>query len=188
MIYPIVAYGNPILRQKAVNVEYGTNLKQLVADMFATMDQADGIGLAAPQIAKSIRLFVADLSPFMQDSQEMPNLRRAYINPILHLNDTKALEYREEGCLSIPNTIVNVPRNKQLIVEYFDINWELQQEALEDMAARVIQHEYDHLEGKLHIDYADPLERELLDDKLNDISQGKITVHYSMWFPNRQRK
>jgi peptide deformylase len=186
MIYPIVAYGDPVLRRKAANIEHGTDVQNLVAGMFATMDQADGSGLAAPQIGESIRLFVADVGLSVKGSKKTDKHRQVYINPILRLDSTEVLDYQEEGCLSIPDVMISVPRRKQLIVDYFDINWQPKQEAVEGFLARVVQHEYDHLEGKLHIDYAGPLKRRLLNRKLNDISQGKITVHYSMRFHNNK--
>lgn len=183
MIYPIVAYGDRVLRKRATNLAQGTDVQGLVAAMFATMDQAGGVGLAAPQVGKSMRLFVVDLSLFMGETGQRDWYRRAYINPTLQLDSTDRLQYHEEGCLSIPAVWVAVPRAKRLVVTYFDVHWQPQEEELTDMPARVIQHEYDHLEGKLHIDYASPLKRRLLQNKLAAISQGKVPVSYPMRFP-----
>ncbi|MEM7055728.1 MAG: peptide deformylase [Bacteroidota bacterium] len=183
MTYPIVAYGDPVLRKRAVNIEQGTDVKHLAAAMLATMAQARGVGLAAPQIGKAISLFVVDLSPFMEAKLQSSKYRKVYINPTLQLDSAGILQYHEEGCLSIPDISVEVPRAKRLVVTYFDTNWQRQEEELTDMPARVIQHEYDHLNGKLHIDYASPLKRRLLKGKLADISQGKVAVAYKMRFP-----
>ncbi len=182
MIYPIVAYGDPILRKKAEAIEQGTALKELVQHMFATMQLASGIGLAAPQIGKNIRLFVVDLSQntLVKDVQEH---KKVMINPVLKIDEKVAPNMSEEGCLSIPNVLVEVPRQEKVTVRYFDPQWQLHEEMWTGFPARVIQHEYDHLEGKLHIDYATPLRRRLLQGKLNAISQGKVEVSYKMRFP-----
>lgn len=185
MIYPIVAYGDSVLRKRAVSLEQGTDVKHLAAAMLATMDQAGGVGLAAPQIGKAMRLFVVDLNHFMEGAVQNNKHRKVYINPTLQLDSTDMLQYHEEGCLSIPDISVEVPRAKRLVVTYFDTNWERQEEELVDMPARVIQHEYDHLNGKLHIDYASPFKRRLLKGKLTDISQGKVAVAYKMRFPGQ---
>ena len=189
MIYPIVAYGDPVLRRRAVDLKHGTDVRELTTAMFATMDQAGGVGLAAPQIGKSIRLFVVDLSHFVEGIVLRSKHRKVYINPALeYLDSTDLLQYHEEGCLSIPDIRLDVPRIKRLVISYFDVNWKRQEEELIDMPARVIQHEYDHLDGKLHIDYAAPLKRQLLKGKLADISQGKVTVSYEMRFPGSRKR
>ena len=185
MTYPIVAYGNRVLREQAKNLTPDTDVTELVAAMFATMDQAGGVGLAAPQIGKSIRLFVVNFSPFMEPTVQPEQCRKVYINPTLQLTDTATPQHYDEGCLSIPGVLVNVPRAPKLVVTYFDAHWEQQEEVLTDMPARVVQHEYDHLEGKLHIDYMSKPERQLLQDTLADISQGKVSVSYPMRFPKQ---
>lgn len=185
MIYPIVAYGDRVLRKRATDLAPGTDVKSLVAAMFTTMEQARGVGLAAPQIAKSLRLFVVDLSPMMEAAVQRESCRKVYINPTLQLGGTTMLEYQEESCLSIPTIRIKVPRPQRIAITYFDLHWEQQEEVLTDMLARVVQHEYDHLEGKLHIDYASSLKRRLLRSKLTDISQGKVAVSYPMRFPRQ---
>lgn len=192
MTYPIVAYGDRVLRKKAKNLAPGTDVKALVAAMFVTMEQAGGVGLAAPQIGKSLRLFVVNFSSFMEPTvqheskgQLLRQCRKVYINPTLQLADTAMPQYHNEGCLSIPTILVKVPRAPQIVVTYFDAHWEQQEEVLTDMLARVVQHEYDHLEGKLHIDYVSKPEVDLLQDPLADISQGKVSVGYPMRFPKQ---
>ncbi|MEM7383232.1 MAG: peptide deformylase [Bacteroidota bacterium] len=185
MIYPIVAYGDRVLRKRAKNLVPGTDVQALVAAMFATMEQAKGVGLAAPQIGKSLRLFVVDLSPFREATTQSESCSKVYINPSLQLDGKTRSQYQAEGCLSIPTIRINVPRAHRVVVTYFDTHWRQQKEVLADMLARVVQHEYDHLEGKLHIDYASRSERHLLQGKLADISQGKIAVTYPMRFPRQ---
>ena len=185
MIYSIVAYGDHVLREQAKSLAPGTDVTTLVAAMLATMDQAGGVGLAAPQIGKSLRLFVVDCSSFMGPTVPREQCRKVYINPTLQLADTTMPQYHDEGCLSIPGVLVNVPRAPKLVVTYFDAHWQQQEEVLTDMSARVVQHEYDHLEGKLHIDYISKSQMDSLQDTLSDISQGKVSVSYPMRFPKQ---
>jgi len=184
MIYPIIAYGDPVLREKAEAIEQGTALKELVQSMLATMQLARGIGLAAPQIGKNIQLFVIDLSQnaLVKGSKEH---QKVMINPVLEVDEKVIPNKSEEGCLSIPNVFVEVPRREKVTVRYFDPQWQLHEETWTGFPARVIQHEYDHLEGKLHIDYATSLRKRLLQSKLNAISKGKVEVSYKMRFPVR---
>lgn len=183
MIYPIIAYGDPVLRKKAKAIETGTDLKQLAEDMLATMDLAEGVGLAAPQIGKSIRLFVVDLNYCLKEENNDRAHRKVVINPVLTIDETALPNTYQEGCLSIPNIRVEVPRKESITISYFDINWQLHQEQWTGFPARVMQHEYDHLEGKLHIDYASPLKKKLFRSKLHAISRGEIEVAYKMLFP-----
>lgn len=180
MIYPIVMYGDPVLRQKAKDIEKGTDLKVLIQDMFETMHGAQGIGLAAPQIGKGIRLFVIDGS-VIEDDPDMADFKKAFINPILLEEVGTDWEY-EEGCLSIPNIRENVSRKETLRIKYYDEDWNLHEEEYTGMKARVIQHEYDHIEGKLFIDYLTPLKKRLLKSKLSDISKGKVETEYRIKF------
>jgi len=176
MIYPIVMYGDPVLRQRAKDIEPGTDLKQLIDDMMETMHAASGIGLAAPQIGKGIRLFVVDGSA-LDEEPDMENFKKAFINPqILEENGTP-WEF-EEGCLSIPNIREKISRKENLKIRYYDENWKLHEEEYDGMKARIIQHEYDHIEGKLFVDYLTPLKKRLLKGKLADISKGKVDTEY----------
>ncbi|MCS6969063.1 MAG: peptide deformylase [Cytophagales bacterium] len=185
MIYPIVAYGDPILRKVASEItpENPKNLPQLIADMFETMHQAEGIGLAAPQIGLSIRLFVVDGSK--TDDQEIKNFKKVFINPTI-LEETGQKWAFEEGCLSIPTIREEVLRPAQVRLRYYNENWQLCEETYNGMQARVIQHEYDHLQGILFIDYLNPLKKRLLQSKLAKISRGEVKHNYQMRFPNRK--
>jgi len=183
MVYPIVAYGDPVLRKKAVAIEEGTDMKALANDMLATMDQAQGVGLAAPQIGKSIRLFVVDFTPYLQQQGSKEVGRKILINPELQIDETIPLTTFEEGCLSIPGIPVEVPRHEKIVVSYFDTDWQRHEEEWTGFPARVMMHEYDHLEGKLHIDYAAPLRKNLLKSKLKQVSQGKVEAPYKMKLP-----
>ncbi|MCG8341181.1 MAG: peptide deformylase [Cytophagales bacterium] len=178
MIYPIVAYGDPILRKKAAAIEEKANVKQLIVDMFETMGQAKGVGLAAPQIGKSIRLFVIDVSPFFNDAY-----KKVFINP-LRIDESGELWKYEEGCLSIPDVRIDVTRKDKINISYFDEDWNKKKEEFTGVIARVIQHEYDHLEGMLHVDYASPLRKKSLKSELSAISNGKVEVAYKMSFPS----
>jgi peptide deformylase len=176
MIYPIVVYGDPVLRQRAKDVEEGTDLKPLIQDMFETMYGAQGVGLAAPQIGKSIRLFIVDGS-VIEDDETLQDFKKAFINPEMLEELGDEWEY-EEGCLSIPNIRENVSRNEKLRIRYFDEDWNQHEEEYSGRKARIIQHEYDHIEGKLFIDYLTPLKKRLLKSKLSDISKGKVETDY----------
>lgn len=181
MIYPIVMYGDPVLRQKAKDIEQGTDLKQLIEDMFETMHGASGIGLAAPQIGKSIRLFVVDGS-VLEDEPGMEEFKKAFVNPTILEEDGTPWEF-EEGCLSIPNIREKVSRKEKLQIRYFDENWVEHNEEYDGMKARIIQHEYDHIEGKLFVDYLPALKKRLLKGKLADISKGKVDTEYRIIAP-----
>lgn len=178
MIYPIVAYGDPVLRKKAVAIEKGTDVETLANDMLATMDQAQGVGLAAPQIGKSVRLFVVDFSQHLQEQGSSKEGRKVLINPVLRVDETIPNTSFEEGCLSIPGVSVEVPRHEKIVISYFDTAWQRHEEEWTGFPARVMMHEYDHLEGKLHIDYAAPLRKKLMQSKLRKISQGKTETSY----------
>jgi peptide deformylase len=181
MIYPIVMYGDPVLRQRATDIEQGTDLSQLISDMFDTMHGASGIGLAAPQIGKSIRLFVVD-GTVLEDEPEMEGFKKAFINPIMIEELGTPWEF-EEGCLSIPNIREKVSRKAQLKIRYYDETWTLKEEEYDGMKARIIQHEYDHIEGKMFVDYLTPLKKRLLKGKLADISKGKVETEYRIAAP-----
>lgn len=184
MIYPIVMYGDPVLRQKAKDIEPGTDLHTLVDDMFATMHAASGVGLAAPQIGKSMRLFVIDGS-VIEDEPGMAEFKKVFVNPVM-LEELGAPWEYEEGCLSIPNIREKVSRKERLKISYMDENWQSHEEIFDGMKARIIQHEYDHIEGKMFVDYLTPLKRRLLKGKLSDISKGKVDTEYRILAPLRK--
>src|SRR5688572_10437527 len=181
MIYPIVMYGDPVLRQKAKDIEVGSDILTLVEDMFETMHAANGVGLAAPQIGKSIRLFVVD-GRVIEDEPGMEDFRKVFVNPVMIEELGTPWEY-EEGCLSIPNIREKVSRKERLKIKYMDENWNAYEETFDGLKARIIQHEYDHIEGKMFVDYLTPLKKRLLKGKLSDISKGKVDTEYRILAP-----
>jgi peptide deformylase len=185
MILPIVAYGDPVLKKVAeeINPDY-PGLDKLIQDMYETMYSSKGVGLAAPQIGKSIRLFVIDASPFADEYPELENWKRTFINPRILEEEGEEWNFNE-GCLSIPGIREDVERKPELILEYEDDNFELHEEKFDGVVARVIQHEYDHLEGILFTDHLSPLKKRLLKGKLTDISKGIVDVNYKMKFAKR---
>ncbi len=184
MIYPIVMYGDPVLRQRAKDIDTGTDIKQLVEDMFETLEAANGIGLAAPQIGKPIRLFVVD-GTGIEDEPGMEDFRKVFVNAQVIEEAGTPWEF-EEGCLSIPNIRERISRKEQLRIRYFDENWNAFEETFDGMKARIIQHEYDHIEGKMFVDYLTPLKKRLLKGKLSDISKGKVETEYRITAPLRR--
>ena len=191
MILPIVAYGSPILRKVCddITADY-PGLETLIADMWETMYNSNGVGLAAPQVNKGIRLFTIDSEQIFlnQDEDEKgeypdaPGYKGVFINA--HIADLNGKEWAyNEGCLSIPKIREDIYRNEELTLDFFDENFQHQIKTFNGITARVILHEYDHIEGKLFIDYLKPLKRKLLKGKLDDISRGKIKVDYRMVFP-----
>jgi peptide deformylase len=187
MIYPIVAFGDPVLKKRAEEIEPGTDVKQLVEDMFATMYAASGVGLAAPQIGKGIRLFVIDAKPMDEEDESLQNLKKAFINPTI-LEETGEKWPFEEGCLSIPGVRADVYRPAKLRIRYFDTDWNEHVEEYDGMGARVIQHEYDHLEGVLFTDYLSAMKKRLLKNRLADICKGQVKADYRMRFPAASRR
>ncbi|MGC6531532.1 MAG: peptide deformylase [Flavobacteriales bacterium] len=191
MILPIVAYGDPVLRATCEEIDQNyPELETLIANMFETMYEAQGVGLAAPQIGKSIRLFIVDATPFAEGEDGDPgcaDFKRVFINPIIF--EESGEEWgMEEGCLSIPGIREEVKRQGDLKIEYYDQNWDLYEESLTGFAARVVQHEYDHIEGVLFTDKISALRRQLIRSKLNDISKGKTDANYRMRFPKAKRR
>ena len=178
MIYPIILYGSNVLRKKADDIKKDEiDVKKLSDDMFETMENADGIGLAAPQIGISKRIFVVD-GTLLEDEQ-MKNFKKVFINPMIISESGEDWGF-EEGCLSIPNIREKINRKTDIEVTYFDENWNQFTENFNGMRARVIQHEYDHIEGKLFTDYLPSLKRKLLANKLKEISKGKCDVSYQV--------
>ncbi len=190
MILPIVAYGNPVLRKVAADItpDY-PNLAKLIDDMWETMYASSGVGLAAPQINKDIRLFVADSAQMFasmneNEKAEYPGdngVKAVFINA--HIEELDGDEWLyNEGCLSIPKIREDIYRHENVTLHYLDENFEAHTKTFTGLSARVILHEYDHIEGKLFIDYMSPLKRKLLKGKLNDITRGKVNVDYKMSF------
>jgi peptide deformylase len=178
MIYPIVVYGSPILKKKAQEIEKGyKDLDIFIEDMFETMYVSDGLGLAAPQIGKSVRLFVIDGAALAENDPTLVDFKKVFINPIIIEESGEEWAY-VEGCLSLPNIREEIKRPGTVRIKYYDNNFKLLDETYDGIRARVIQHEYDHLEGKLLVDRVSPLRRKLLKGKLNDIMKGKTTADY----------
>ena len=192
MILPIVAYGDPVLRKVGVEIDENyPDLDELIENMKKTMKNARGVGLAAPQIGKAIRLFIVDTSPFSKDdelSKEeqdfLQNFKKIFINA--KITSEEGIEWAfGEGCLSIPNINEDVFRHEKLTIEYYDENFKKHTEHLDGLAARVVQHEYDHIEGILFTDKLSSLKKRLLKKKLTNISKGNIDVDYRMRFPKK---
>lgn len=196
MILPITAYGDPVLLKKAqpIDKDY-PNLSGLINDMFETMYNASGVGIAAPQVGLSIRLFVIDAKPFADDDDEevseeenkqLKALKRVFINAEI-LEQTGEKWGFTEGCLSIPDIREEVMRPANIKIKYYDENWAEHVEEYTGLAARVIQHEYDHIEGKLFTDYLNPLKKAMLKGRLDAITKGAVKVDYKMKFPARKK-
>ena len=189
MKLPIIAYGDPVLRRKAIAVEpvEYPQIKQLVEDMFETMYAARGVGLAAPQVGISMRLFVIDASPFSDEEPILKNFKRAFLNATI-MDETGEEWPFNEGCLSIPDIREDIYRKPEIRISYYDEDWKHHEETFKGMIARIIQHEYDHIEGKLFTDKLSPLRKRLIEKKLNDISRGMVDVEYKMKFPAVKKK
>ncbi|MCU4166447.1 peptide deformylase [Carboxylicivirga caseinilyticus] len=180
MIYPVVVYGHPVLRKVAEDIDKDyKDLDTIIENMWETMYHSDGIGLAAPQIGKSIRLFVIDADPLKDEFPELKGLKQVFINAKIELLESKE-ESLSEGCLSLPTIREDVKRPTKIRITYFDQNFQKKVEEYEGFAARVIQHEYDHIEGKLFIDYLNPLKKRILKGRLTKISKGDVEVKYKI--------
>ena len=193
MILPIVAYGDPVLKKAAQEIDPGyPGLKELISDMFETMYNANGVGIAAPQVGRSVRLFLIDTEPFATENEytedekeKLANFKKVFINA--KILEEKGEEWPfNEGCLSIPKIREDVYRQPVVLIRYFDENFNEHEEEYAGIIARVIQHEYDHIEGILFTDRINPLRKRLLKRKLSDISKGSISVEYKMRFPLRK--
>tara|TARA_B100000579_G_C22751302_1_gene814169 strand:- start:154 stop:708 length:555 start_codon:yes stop_codon:yes gene_type:complete len=184
MTLPIVAFGNPILRSKCQNISADyPGLIDLLSNMWETMYQANGVGLAAPQINKSIRLFLIDTTPF-KDDEEISNdqiVKKVFINPILIEESGEEWSFNE-GCLSIPDIREDVIRNSTITISYFDENFKKHTDVFDGLVARVIQHEYDHINGVLFVDKISTLRKRMIKGKLKDITKGNVKVSYKMRF------
>jgi len=180
MIYPITVYGHPVLRKETTEIEKDyPNLGQLLDDMFKTMYNAEGVGLAAPQIGLPVRIFVMDLSVLEEKGPIYKGFKKTFINPVIteRSEETASLE---EGCLSLPGVNESVSRPVKIKINYLNDKLEACEEEFSDYIARVIQHEYDHLEGKLFIDHISPIRRQLNRGKLNGMLKGKVNCRYNV--------
>ncbi len=190
MILPIYAYGDSVLRKVGVDIDKDyENLTQLIENMQETMVNANGIGLAAPQIGKAIRLFIVDTSPFKKDEdldekerEFLANFKKVFINAKILKEEGEEWAFNE-GCLSIPDITEDVFRQEKITIEYLDENFEKHTDVLDGLAARVVQHEYDHIEGILFTDKISTLKKRLIKKKLENISKGKVNPSYRMKFP-----
>lgn len=195
MILPIVAYGDPVLKKKAVEISSDyKDLKILVANMYETMYGAYGVGLAAPQIGRSIRLFLVDTAPFSDDeslsvseAKALKNFKKTFINPEIIEECGEEWNFNE-GCLSIPNIREEVSRKPKIKIRYQDENFKSHVEVYDGLIARVIQHEYDHIQGILFTDKVSNFKKRLIKSKLSSISKGKISTDYRMRFPKISKK
>ena len=195
MILPILAYGSPVLKKtaKEITSDY-PNLNQLIDNMWETMYASNGVGLAAPQVGISIRMFIIDASPFVDEElmnekevKTLSNFKKIFINPKIISEDGNLWDFNE-GCLSIPEVREDVLRKEEILITFFNENFECEKLKLNGLAARVVQHEYDHIEGILFTDHLSPLKKRLIKNKLISISKGSISVDYLMKFPKKIRR
>ena len=194
MILPILAYGTPVLKKKGRDItpEYPA-FEQLLENMWETMYEANGVGLAAPQVGIAVRLFIVDASPFADDDEltekeqkQLTGFKKVFINP--QIEESGEEWAFNEGCLSIPDVREDVYRQEEIQIRYWDENFKEHTEQYTGLAARVIQHEYDHIEGVLFTDKLSPLKKRLIKGKLNNIAKGNIDVDYKMRFPLASKK
>ena len=195
MILPILSYGAKVLRKECEDFDENTPLENLISDMYDTMYAASGVGLAGPQIGIGKRIFIVDGSPFAEseDGEQVDDellalkgFKKVFINPIIE-EESGDLWPFTEGCLSIPGIREDVERKSNIKISYFNENWQYMKESYQGISARIIQHEYDHIEGILFTDHLKPLKKRLLKGKLDDISKGKVEVNYKMKFQNLKR-
>lgn len=188
MKLPILAYGQPLLRKKAqaINKDY-PELKQLISDLFETMYASNGVGIAAPQIGQSIRLFVVDANPFAEDYPDGKGFKQVFINAVI--TETSGEEWAfNEGCLCVPEVREDILRKENIHIEYFDEDFNFHSEDFSGVRSRVIQHEYDHLEGILFVDRLSSLKKILIKRKLTEISKGLVSPNYKMIYPLQKRR
>ncbi len=195
MILPIIAYGDPLLKKESeeITADY-PSLDLLVENMFETMYQAKGVGLAAPQVGLNIRLFIVDGAPFADEEGDEPDPRavgmetfkKVFINPVIEEESGDVWAF-QEGCLSIPKIRENVHRKSNILLSYYDENWAFHEERFSGYAARIIQHEYDHIEGVLFTDRLNPLKKKLVQKKLKQIAEGLVSTDYKLKFYKLKR-
>ena len=187
MILPVVAYGHPVLKKIGRDIDPSfPKLKELIADMFETMYQSDGVGLAAPQVNQSIRLFVIDSNAFGEKYPEAKEYKRVFINAQIYKYEGEEYSFNE-GCLSFPGLREDIVRKPVIHIKYLDENFQPHDERIDGINARVIQHEYDHVDGIVFVDRMSSLRKMIIKGKLNDISKGKVEVAYKMIFPKMKR-
>lgn len=182
MILPVFAYGQPVLKKKALDItsEY-EGLSTLIENMWETMYAAHGVGIAAPQVGLAIRLFVIDSIQIMEENKKAEGIKKVFLNAKV-IEETGDLWAYEEGCLSIPDIRGDVERPQKVRIQYYDENFKKHDEIYEGINARVIQHEYDHIEGILFVERLKPLKKKLIQRKLNDIKVGKVSADYKIKF------
>ncbi len=187
MVLPITAYGHPVLRKVATEVDEDyPNLQQLIDNMFETMYSTSGVGLAAPQVNLPIRLLVMDATAYAEEDPQAEDFKRVLINPEIVEEDGEDWVFNE-GCLSVPEIREDVSRKPNIRITYYDENWKFHDEQYDSVMARIIQHEYDHLEGILFVDRVSSIRKMLLKKRLLDISKGNIDVKYKMVFPLKKK-
>ncbi len=185
-ILPIRAYGDPVLRKRAEFIDTDhPGLQELIENMWTTMYRAQGIGLAAPQVGESIRLFVIDATPYAEDDSSLTGFKKVFINADI-LEETGKEWLYNEGCLSFPELREDIKRQPVIRMRYQDEAFNTREETFEGLAARIIQHEYDHIEGVLMVDHFSPLKKRLLKKRLNNISTGRVATTYPMKYPLRK--
>jgi peptide deformylase len=188
MTYPIVIYGHPMLRKVAVEISKDyPGFNQMIEDLFETMYHSEGMGLAAPQIGKSVRIFVIDGTPVAEDEPSLAGFKKVFVNANIS-ERCGELQPMNEGCLSIPGLREEVMRESHIKISYYDENWQYHNEVFDGYKARIIQHEYDHLEGILFTDKVSPLRRRLLKGKLTSISKGQFEAEYKTILPGQKIK
>ena len=190
MVLPVYIYGHPLLRKTAVEIDQNyEGLNELIQNMKETMYATDGIGIAAPQVGKSIRLIYIDVDVLADKFPELKDRRMVLINPTLTIDETSPTVTREEGCLSVPDVHENVTRHSRIHLNWFDENWQEHNEDIEGFLARVIQHEYDHLEGHVFTDHISAIRKQMIRNKLNNMVKGKVDCDYRIkpYKPARRR-
>lgn len=187
MVLPITAYGHPVLRKVASEIDKAyPQLDELIENMYETMYATRGVGLAAPQVNKSIRLLVLDATPYADEDPAAKDFKRVMINPKIIEESGDEWSFNE-GCLSIPDIREDVERKPNIRIQYYDGDWNFHDETFEGVMGRIIQHEYDHLEGVLFVDKISSIRKMLLKRKLADISKGEIDIDYRMIFPKKKK-
>ena len=179
MILPIYIYGSGVLREKAAEVDLNNTegLPELIDNMYQTMRESDGVGIAAPQVGKSLRLLIVDGADLAEDMPELEGFKRVMINPVTLWESEETAEY-SEGCLSVPNIHADVVRPKSIRVKYYNEKYEQVEEDFKGFACRLVQHEMDHLDGHLFIDHVSQIRKKMIQSKLNNIAAGKVRTHY----------